>query len=45
MNSENVAHSEIAEVVLVHCNVAINDYQQDLRVLNAFISNKSFGQL
>ena len=32
-NGENVPHLEITEVVLVHCNIANNDYQQDSRVL------------
>ena len=36
---------EIIEVVLVHCNIVNNDYQQDLRVLYAFVPNKLFGQL
>ena len=31
-NGENVPHLEIAEVVLVHCNIVNNDYQQDSRV-------------
>ena len=31
-NGENVPHIEITEVVLVHCNIVINDYQQDSRV-------------
>ena len=44
-NGENVPHLEITEVVLVHCNVANNDYQQDLRVLYTFVPNKSFGSL
>ena len=26
---ENVPHLEITEVVLVHCNIVNNDYQQD----------------
>ena len=38
-------HLEITEVVLVHCNIANNDYQHDSRVLYKFIPNKSFGQL
>ena len=38
-------HLEITEVVLVHCNIANNNFQQDSRVLHTFISNKSFGQL
>ena len=44
-NGENVPHLEIAEVVLVHCNIVNNDYQQDSRVLYTFVPNKSFGQL
>ena len=44
-NGENVPHLEITEVVLVHCNIFNNDYQQDSRVLYTFIPNKSFGQL
>ena len=44
-NGENVPHLEITEVVLVHCNIVSNDYQQDSRVLYTFIPNKSFGQL
>ena len=44
-NGENVPHLEITEVVLVHCNIVSNDYQQDSRVLNTFVPNKSFGIL
>ena len=32
-------------VVLVHCNIANNDYQQDSRVLYTFVPNKPFGSL
>ena len=39
-NGENVPHLEITEVVLVHCNIANNDYQQDSRVLYTFVPNK-----
>ena len=28
-NGENLPHLEITEIVLIHCNVANNDYQQD----------------
>ena len=42
---ENVPHLEITEVVLVHCNIVINDYQQDARVLCNFVPNKPFGSL
>ena len=38
-------HLEITEVVLVHCNIVNNDYQQDSRVLHTFVSNKLFGSL
>ena len=44
-NGENVPHLEITEVVLVHCNIVNNDYQQDSRVLYTFVSNKTFGSL
>ena len=44
-NRENVPHLEIIEVVLVHCNIVNNDYQQDSRVLYTFVLNKSFGSL
>ena len=44
-NGENVPHLEIAEVVLVHCNVTNNDYQQDSRVLYIFVQNKPFDSL
>ena len=33
---------EITEVVLVHCNIVNNDYQQDSRVLYTFVLNKQF---
>ena len=35
-----MAHLEITKVVWVHCNVVNN-----LRVLNTFVADKSFGQL
>ena len=44
-NGENVRHLEITEVVLVHCNIVNNDYQQDSRVLYTLVSNKSFVSL
>ena len=44
-NGENVPHLEITEVLLVHCNMVNNDYQQDSRVLYTFVPNKSFGSL
>ena len=44
-NGENVPHFEITEVVLVHCNIVNNDYQQDSRVLYTFVPDKPFGSL
>ena len=32
-NGENIPHLKIAEVVLVHCNIVNNSYQQGSRVL------------
>ena len=42
-NGENVLHLEITELVLVHCNLVNNDYQQDARILYTFVPNKPFG--
>ena len=36
-NGKNVPHLEIIEVVLVHCNIVNNGYQQNSRVLYTFI--------
>ena len=44
-NNENVPHLEITEVLLVHCNIANNNYQQDSGVLYNFNPNKPFGSL
>ena len=38
-------HVEITEVLLVHCNILNNNYQQNSGVLYTFVPNKSFGQL
>ena len=32
-NGENVPHLEITKVLLIHCNIVNNDYQQNSRVL------------
>ena len=45
IDSEIVPHLEIIELVLVHCNLVNNDYQQDSRILYTFVSNKLFGSL
>ena len=44
-NGENVPHLETNEVVLIHCNIFNNDYQQESWVLYTFVPNKSFAQL
>ena len=44
-NGENVPHLEITEVILIHCNIVSNDYQEDSRVLYTFVPNKTSGSL
>ena len=44
-NSENVPRLENVEVVLVHCNLVNNSYQQHFRVLFTFVPTKQYGQL
>ena len=44
-NVENVPKPETTEVVLIHCNIVNNDYQQDSRVLYTFVPNTPFGSL
>ena len=44
-NGENVPRLEDVEVVLAHCNLVNNDYQQDSRILYAFVPNKTFDSL
>ena len=44
-NCEIVHYLEITEVVLIHCNIVNNYCQQNSRVLETFVPNKSFGQL
>ena len=44
-NGKNVPHLGITEVVLIHCNIANNEYQQDSKILYRFVPNNSFGQL
>ena len=41
-NVKNVLHLEITEVVLVHCDIVNNNYQEDSRVLYTFAPNKLF---
>ena len=35
-SGDNVPHLEIVELVLVHCNLVNNDYQQDSSYINLF---------
>ena len=44
-NSENVPHLQIVKLVLVHCNLVNNDYQQDSRIFYTFVPNQTFGSL
>ena len=44
-NGENVPKLEITGVVLLHCNIANNNYHYTSKVLYIFVLNKSFDQL
>ena len=44
-NRENVPRLENVEVVLLHCNLVNNSYQQASRVLFTFVPNKQYSQL
>ena len=44
-DGEIVPRLEIVEVVLVHCNLVNNNYQQASKGLFTFVPNKQFGQL
>ena len=43
-NGGNVPNLEITEVILVHCKILNNNYQQISRVFHTIVSNKSFGK-
>ena len=43
-NGENVPHLEIVELVLIHCDLVNNNYQNS-RILYTFVPNKPFGSL
>ena len=43
--NEDVPKLESVEVVLVHCNLVNNSYQQASKVLSTFVPNKQFDQL
>ena len=44
-NSENVPRLENVHIVLAHCNLVNNAYQQHSRVLFTFVPTKQYGQL
>ena len=44
-NSDLVPKLESVDLVLVHCNVVNNSYQQASKVLFTFLPNKNYGQL
>ena len=44
-NSENVPRLENVQLLLVHCNLVNNSYQQASRVLFTFVPNTPYGQL
>ena len=44
-NGENVPHLEVVELILIHCNIADNSYEQNSRILYTFAPNKPFGSL
>ena len=44
-DGELVPRLETVEVVLVHCNLVNNHYQQASKVLFTFVPDKKFGQI
>ena len=44
-NGENLPNLEIAELLLIHCNIVNNNYLQNSRILNTFVPNKPYGSL
>ena len=44
-NCKNVTKLEYVQVVLVHCHLVNNNYQQASKVLFTYVPNKQFGQL
>ena len=43
-NGENISYLEIIKLVLVHCNIANNDYQHNSKALYIYVPNTSFAQ-
>ena len=44
-DGKDVPNLETVEVVLIHCNLVNNSYQQASKVLFTFVPNKQFDQL
>ena len=44
-NGQNLCNLKITKVILVHCSIVNNGYQQDSRVFCIFIPSKLLGQL
>ena len=44
-NGENVPRLEVVELVLIHCNIVDNNYQQNSKILYTFVPNIPFGSL
>ena len=44
-DGEDVPKLESVKVVLMHCNLVNNSYQEASKVLFTFVTNKQFGQL
>ena len=44
-NSELVPKLESIDLILIHCNVVNNSYQQASKALFTFVPNKKYGQL
>ena len=41
-NGEKSPHLEIVELLLIHCNIVNNNYQQKSKILYTFVPNKPF---
>ena len=44
-NGDNVPQIDQVQSVKIHCNVVLNEYQQDSKLLYTFLPDKQFGQL
>ena len=40
-NGENVPHLEIVDLVLIHCSLVNDNYQQNSRMLHTFVPKKT----